>query len=148
MKYKVQKKIILTNILFTIIFSALYTVISWWFSLSIAYLIIPAFVIFMWIALSDIKAYVYTDSNILRYYRYGRDISVDWASIQRLEHRKLIWKKGFARMMIHTSAPNIVICIETSFENYPELCDTIIKNYANARENPCIDEELIKYLGL
>lgn len=152
MKYTVSKKTIVTNVVFTVLFSAVCFHFVGWLCIkdvcnaSILGIVLLQPIIFIPLALSDIKAYALVDREFLSFRRYGRGVTVDWTSIQKLEHKKAIWKTGFSRMLIHTSAPGVTICIDTSFENYKELCRAVISSYGKASESPCIDEALIKLL--
>ena len=148
-KYSIKKSCILFNIVSTIIFFALWTVIGLVLikkgicSDVIIIPVIPGGLGFLYLAVSDISAYVKIDDNSFTYHRYGRHVRLNYSSIIRLEHKALIWKKGFARMMIHTHYSKYVICINTEFSNYNELCTKIIRCYNASVEYPIVNQKLL-----
>lgn len=148
-KYKIKQKCIIFNIVATVLFYTLWVVVSCVLikkdicGYMVLIPVVPGFLLFICLAVSDRNAYVEIHDDKLIYNRYGRNITVMWTGIVRLEHKRLLWKKGFARMMIHTTYMNFILCVNTEFEDYLELCSCIINAYATSIEMPIVDPKLL-----
>ena len=152
-KYVVKKSCILFNIVSTVIFFTLWTVIGLVLinkgicSNIILVPIIPGGLGFLYLAVSDLSAYVGLSDKSLIYHRYGRHICLNYSGIVRVEHKALLWKKGFARMMIYTHCSKYVICINTEFCNCNEACAKIIRCYEKSVEYPIVDQNLLALIA-
>lgn len=152
MKYKIKKSTVIKNLIFIAIISAALFCITFLLytkdrsNPGVLAPPIVAFLLFFPAALLDLRSFVLIEEGCLTYFRYNRKVSINFSGICRIEHKSLLWKKGFAVMMIYPGSIDRPLSIDSSFENYEKLCKEILAAYSPTREDACIDPKLYELL--
>lgn len=152
-KYKIKRKTIFINIITIILFYSFFTFIFVHYigvgrtnNIYLLGMLLAGLVFFIYLALTDLKASVSLSDKGIIFERYGRQVSLSWKAIQRVEYKVMIYSKRAVRLVIHSRFKPIFI--DPSFENYLELWSSIVTKYSAVREAPCIDKELLDLVNM